>query len=144
VNPSYSSPVVTYKSVTTDAQGHLENNALSSPNNYDNYNNGVINATDYAGYQARSNVTNPAYIFAIGLGGNSTTAPPDPILMQRIANDPEGDTFNSSPYYSACASETGCSTWSGQYQGKFIYAPSSSQLTEAFLAISSQILRLNK
>ena len=83
---------MTYKSVTTDAQGHLENHALSTPNNYDNYNNGVINATDYAAYTARANVTNPAYVFAIGfLGGNSTTAPPDPILMQRIANDPEGE-----------------------------------------------------
>ena len=91
-----------------------------------------------------ANLTNPAYVFAIGLGGNSVNGPPDPILLQRIANDPNGDTFNASAYYSACALETGCSNWSGQYQGTFVYAPTSAQLSEAFIKISSQILRLAK
>lgn len=133
-----------YKSgITTDAKGHITQSG-SSPANWTNYHNAVLNATDNAAYTARANTTNPAYVFAIGLGGNSTTGPPDPILMQRMANDPNGDTFNASPYYSACASETGCVTYPSQYQGTFIYSPSVAELSEAFLKISSQILRLNK
>ncbi len=136
-------PSNAYKSVTTDGYGHVLQSG-SSPTNWTNYHNAVLNATDNAAYVARSNATNPAYVFAIGLGGNSVTGPPDPVLMQRIANDPSGDTFNASPYYSDCANETGCITNSSQYQGTFVYTPSSSQLTQAFLQISSQILRLNK
>ena len=132
-NPAYA-----YKSVTQDAQGHV------TQNGWTNYHNAVLNATDNAAYRARANGTNPAYVFAIGLGGNSATGPPDPILMQRIANDPDGDTFNGTPYYSPCATETGCVTDPSQYQGTFVYSPNSSQLTQAFLQISSQILRLNK
>lgn len=136
-------PSNAYKSVTLDAQGHVTQSG-SNPANYTNYHNAAINITDNSAYVARANPTIPAYVFAIGLGGNSTGGPPDPILMQRMANDPTGDTFNATPYYSACAQETGCITYPSQYQGQFIYAPSSAQLNSAFLAISSQILRLNK
>jgi hypothetical protein len=128
-NPSNS-----YKSVTMDAQGHI------SPNSWSNYHNAVLNATDNAAYVVRANPTIPAYVFAIGLGGNSATGPPDPILMQRIANDPGEDQFNASPAYPACPA---CAT-AGQFTGKFVYSPSSAELNSAFLVISSQILRLNQ
>ena len=127
-----------YKSVTTDANGHILNNGWT------NFHNAALNATDNSAYVARANTTDPAYVFAIGLGGNSVSGPPDPILLQRMANDPTGDTFNASAYYDPCASETGCVTYSGQLQGTFIYAPSSAELASAFLKISSQILRLAK
>ncbi len=112
LNPS----AYTYNSVTTDTQGHIKNTGWT------NYHAAVMNATDNAAYQARSNASIPATVYAIGLGGNSTN-PPDPVLLQRMANDPNGDTFNASPTYSACASETGCQTWSSQPQGRFIYSP---------------------
>src|ERR1019366_7187595 len=110
------------------------------PNTWSNYHNAVLNATDNAAYVARGNATIPAYVFAIGFGGNSTGGPPDPVLLQRIANDPSGDQFNATPAYSACPT---CAT-AGQYTGKFVYAPTSAELNSAFLVISSQILRLNR
>jgi hypothetical protein len=67
--------------------------------------------------------------------------------MQRMANDPNGDTFNtgpSAPYYNACSTETGCTTSTTQPVGTFIYAPNTNNLGNAFLKLSSQILRLSK
>ena len=137
-------PSNAYQSVTTDAQGHVTQNGWS------NFHNAVLNATDNSAYVARVNSTVGAYFFVIGLGGNSATGPPDPILLQRMANDPNGDTFNTSGpddggYYWPCAQETGCVTYpSPQEQGTFIYSPNSTTLAEAFLRISSQVLRLSK
>jgi Flp pilus assembly protein TadG len=101
----------------------------------------VLNATDNAAYRARSNATLPVYVFTIGLGGNNGN-PPDPVLLQRMANDPNEDQFNNPAVFPACSSEPTCITYSSQPQGVFIYSPTSAQLGEAFLAISSQILRL--
>jgi Flp pilus assembly protein TadG len=126
----------TYKSVTTTS-GYITDTSWS------NYRNAVFNATDYAAYQARTNSTLPVYFFGIGLGGTSTNSP-DYVLMQRMANDPNGDNYNSPAKYSSCASETGCTTYSNQPQGTFIYAADTSDLGRAFLAISSQVLRLSK
>lgn len=144
LNPSY-----TYQSVTTDSYGHLtQTNA--NPTNWTNYHAGVLNATDNSAYIARTNSTIAATVFAIGLGGNSTNGPPDPVLLQRMANDPNGDEFNTTgpdaggAYYLACAQETACTTYTSQPQGTFIYAPSTTYLAEAFLRISSQVLRLSK
>lgn len=132
-------PSNAYKSVgTTDSYGHL-----TSPS-WTNFHGAALNATDNAAYNARANTTSPAYVFALGLGGNSAGAPPDPILMQRLANDPDGDTFNSPALYPACSTETGCTTYGSQLQGNYVFAPTSAQLAQAFLQISSQILRLNK
>jgi hypothetical protein len=64
--------------------------------------------------------------------------------MQRMANDPNGDNYNSPPLYSACAHETNCTTYSGQPQGTFIFSANTSSLSQAFLSISSQVLRLSK
>ena len=133
MNPSYG-----YQTVTTDGQGHITQNGWS------NYHNAVLNATENSAYQVRTNAILPAYFFAIGLGGNSALGPPDPVLLQRMANDPSGDTFNSPAQYAACASETACATFSSQPQGSFIYALNTSTLGQAFLRISSQVLRLSK
>ncbi|MGA1991485.1 MAG: VWA domain-containing protein [Bryobacteraceae bacterium] len=107
------------------------------------FHNAALNAADSAASQARTNATLPAYFFVIGLGGTSTN-PPDYVLMQRIANDPNGDNYNSPPLYSACSQETNCATSSSQPQGTFIFSSSPSQLAQAFLSISSEVLRLSK
>jgi Flp pilus assembly protein TadG len=135
---NYLNPPYTYQSVSTDAQGHI-----TSPTNWTNFQSAVLNATDYSAYQARTNPTLPAYFLAIGLGGNGSD-PPDSVLLQRMANDPNGDMFNTPATYDPCADETGCVTYSNQPQGTFIYSPDQSQLAQAFLKISSQILRLSK
>ncbi len=133
LNPS----TYSYFSVTTDAQGHVKNTGWT------NYHAGVMNATDNAAYRARSDANIPATVYVIGLGGNSTN-PPDPVLLQRMANDPNADTFNATPAYPACSTETSCETWSSQPQGKFIYSPNATSLGQAFQAIASQVLRLSK
>jgi Flp pilus assembly protein TadG len=102
----------------------------------------ALNATDNAAYNVRSNATLPVYVFAIGLGGNNGN-PPDPILLQRMANDPNADQFNNPPVFPACSTESSCITYANQPQGIFIYSPTSAQLGQAFLSISSQILRLS-
>jgi Flp pilus assembly protein TadG len=102
----------------------------------------ALNATDNSAYNIRSNATLPAYVFVIGLGGNNGN-PPDPVLLQRMANDPNEDQFNNPPVYPACSTEATCVSYASQPQGQFIYAPTAAQLGQAFLAISSQILRLS-
>ena len=110
---------------------------------WQSFHNAALNATDNAAYQARTNATLPAYFFVIGLGGTSAN-PPDYVLMQRIANDPNGDNYNSPALYSACSLEANCTTYSGQPQGNFIFSSSPSSLSQAFLSISSEVLRLSK
>jgi len=132
LNPPY-----TYLTVTTDASGHIK------ANSYTTYHNAVLNATDYAAYQARTNATLPVYFFGIGLGG-TTTSPPDYVMMQRLANDPNGDNYNTPALYQPCAQETNCVTYPDQPQGTFIFSSSPSSLSQAFLSISSQVLRLSK
>jgi Flp pilus assembly protein TadG len=127
-----------YLTVSTDAHGHI----LQS--NWTNYHNAVMNATDNSAYLARTNATLPAAVYAIGLGGNSSTGPPDPVLLQRMANDPNGDLYNSPATYVACASATNCQTFSSQPQGTFVYAPTATNLGQAFQSIASQVLRLSK
>lgn len=107
----------------------------------------AFNAADSAATTARTYNSNlPVYFFGLGLGGNGAN-PPNYVLMQRMANDPNGDTFNtgpSAPYYNACSTETGCTTSTTQPVGTFIYAPNTNNLGSAFLKLSSQILRLSK
>jgi Flp pilus assembly protein TadG len=102
----------------------------------------ALNATDNSAYNVRANPTLPAYVFVIGLGGNSGSQP-DPILLQRMANDPNGDQLNNPPLYPACSTEPSCISYPSQPQGTFFFAPTPAQLGQAFLAISSQILRLS-
>jgi Flp pilus assembly protein TadG len=132
LNPSYA-----YQSVTMSGT-HVTQSGWS------NFHNAVLNATDYSAYQARTNATLPVYFFAVGLGGNSALGPPDPVLMQRMANDPNGDNYNVPPLYQPCAQETNCITYTAQPQGTFIFSASAASLSQAFLSISSQVLRLSK
>jgi Flp pilus assembly protein TadG len=127
----------TYLGVTTDGQGHVLDNGWT------NFHNGVMNATDNSAYRARSNADIPATVYAIGLGGNSTN-PPDPVLLQRMANDPNPDLFNTPSTYVSCAAASNCRTFSSQPQGRFVYSPTSSVLGTAFQNIASQVLRLSK
>jgi Mg-chelatase subunit ChlD len=129
-----------YKSVT------MNGTHVSTTGGWTNFHNAALNATDNAAYRARvgatlgNGQTLDASFFGIGLGGNSTT-PPDYVLMQRMANDPNGDADG---LYPACASAPGCITYNTQHQGQFIFAPSSSELEGAFEKIAAQILRLSK
>jgi Flp pilus assembly protein TadG len=102
----------------------------------------ALNATDNSAYNVRNNATLPAYVFVVGLGGNAGSQP-DPILLQRMANDPNGDQLNNPALYPACSSEPSCISYPSQPQGTFYFAPTPAQLGQAFLAISSQILRLS-
>ena len=131
LNPSYG-----YLPVTLTGS-HLVSN------NWQTLLNAAFNATDNAAYRARTNATIPAYFFVIGLGGTDVN-PPNYVLLQRVANDPNADNFNTPPLYGACASEANCATYSTQPQGTFIFSSSPSALGQAFLSISSQVLRLSK
>jgi Flp pilus assembly protein TadG len=136
-----------YQTVTlTSDSKHIANSG------YTNYRAGAQNAADNAAYNARQGYDLPspntstvmqASIFIIGLGG-SGGSPPDPILMQRMANDPNGDEFNTTPQFSACSAEPTCVTYSSQPQGLLVYSNSPSEWSEGFLTLSSQILRLSK
>ncbi len=140
---------------------HVSANPGSTPSNctagtasYCNFHNAAENAADNAAYNARAGVAFPspnssstlqATVYVVGLGYGSAGAPsPDPILMQRIANDPNGDQINSTPLYAACSTESTCVTYSAQPQGEFIYSSNPADWGAAFLQIASQILRLSR
>src|SRR5665213_1070343 len=112
---------------------------------WSNYHNAALNATDNAAYNARSNADLPATMFVIGLGGNTGGGPPiDHTLLQRIANDPAADAFNSPQAYTSCATTVNCVNYPNQPQGTYIYSSDANELRSAFLRLSSQILRLSK
>ena len=138
------SPTNEYQSLAlTNLNGVNVNNMTGNVNtDWPNAHAAALNATDNAAYNARANPTLPVYFFVIGLGGNNGN-PPDPILLQRMANDPNADQFNNPPVFPACSTEPTCISYSSQPQGVFIYSPTSAQLGQAFLSISSQILRLS-
>jgi Flp pilus assembly protein TadG len=129
-------------SLTTLNGVSINNLTGTASTDWPNTHAAALNATDNAAYNARSNATLPAYVFTIGLGGNDGN-PPDPVLLQRMANDPNADQFNNPAVFPACSTEATCVNYPSQPQGVFIYAPTSAQLGQAFLAISSQILRLS-
>jgi hypothetical protein len=151
-----------YRSVINYTDGiHVHANPGSSPSycpagtaSYCNFHNAAENAADYAAYNARNGVAFPspnasatlqATIYVVGLGYGAVGAPaPDPVLLQRIANDPNGDQINSTALYAACSTESTCVTYPAQPQGEFIYSSSPTAWGSAFLQIASQILRLSK
>ncbi len=135
-------PSNAYKPVTMQS-GHVKFDYYSTTDNWTNYHNGALNAADNAAYRVRSNSGFPIYMFVIGLGGQGSD-PPDYTLLQRMANDSRGDTFNNPPLYSDCASTTGCVNYTDQPQGTFVFSTNQSQLKQAFLQLSSQILRLSE
>jgi Flp pilus assembly protein TadG len=137
-------PTGAYLSVTMSGT-HVANSG------YTNFHNAAQNAADNAAYQVRNGfgllspnvgTTLQAYIYAVGLGGTVGT-PPDYILMQRMTNDASGDNYNSPALYSACSAEATCVHYSSQPQGSFIFSSTPSVWAQAFLQISSQILRLS-
>ena len=147
INPSNS-----YQSVTLTS-GHLalSSNHLASTD-WQAVHYAALNATDNSAYNARTNTTLPATFFVVGLGGDGGD-PPDNVLLQRMANDPNGDDYNTPANYSPCAQETGCLTYTPVKQsngtilnptGTYVYSPDASNLGSAFLKISSQVLRLSQ
>ena len=137
-------PTNEYQSLNlTTVNGQQVNNLTgNAATDWPNTHAAALNATDNAAYNARANATLPVYVFTIGLGGNDGN-PPDPVLLQRMANDPNADQFNNPAVFPACSTEASCINYPNQPEGTFIYAPTSAQLGQAFLAISSQILRLS-
>ncbi len=137
------SPSNAYQSVQVSG-GHVRfDSGWSTTQKWNNYHAAALNATDNAAYRARSNANLPVYMFVIGLGGQGTD-PPDYTLMQRIANDPRGDNFNTPSLYGTCASNSNCVNYPSQPQGNFVFSTNQSQLRQAFLQLSSQILRLSQ
>jgi Flp pilus assembly protein TadG len=139
VNPTNNYQTITTSTVNGATVVNLSGNAQTD---WPNTHAAALNATDNAAYNARNNATLPVYVFTIGLGGNDGN-PPDPILLQRMANDPNEDQYNNPPVFAACSAEPTCVNYPNQPQGVFIYSPTSAELGQAFLAISSQILRLS-
>lgn len=151
-----------YVPVTNYSDGiHVSAAPSSAPSNcsagtasYCNFRNAAENASDNAAYNARVGVAFPspnassnlqATIYVVGLAYGATNSPaPDPILLQRMANDPNGDQINSTPLYAACSTESSCVYYPSQPEGEFIYSSSPSAWGTAFLQIASQILRLSK
>ncbi len=139
VNPSNA-----YQTGITMNGSHLKfDSTMTSAQLWTNFWKASLNAADNAAYRARANATLPANVFVIGLGGQGAD-PPDYTLMQRIANDPLGDQYNTPTLYNACASQPGCVNYPSQPQGRFIFSSDSTKLKQAFLALSSQILRLSR
>jgi Flp pilus assembly protein TadG len=130
-----------YSSVTMNGTRVKFDSTMSSTDKWTNFRHGATNATDNAAYRARANTTLPATVMVIGLGGQSTTASPDYTLMQRMANDTQGDP---SGLYPPCASNASCVHYNTQFSGSFVYAPDTSRLGTAFLKIASQVLRLSR
>ena len=128
-----------------DAKGRLDFTVGTANQKWQRYHNAALNATDNAAYRARTNGTIPATMFVIGLGGNNGGGPPiDHTLLQRIANDPAADGFNSPAAYNACATTPNCVNYLDQPQGTYIFSVDHTELKSAFLKLSSQILRLSK
>jgi Flp pilus assembly protein TadG len=110
-------PANEYQSLTlTSGYNNLTNTASTD---WPNTHAAALNATDNAAYNVRTNSTLPAYVFTIGLGGNNGN-PPDPVLLQRMANDPNADRFNNPAVYSACSTEATCVSYANQPQGQFL------------------------
>lgn len=115
-----------YRAVSTSG-GHI------SPVSMTQIRAAAFNGVDSAGTRIRTNSTVPAYVFSVGF-----TSSVDHTLLQRIANDPSwiGTT--------ACSASGQCVVNSGQPQGTYVFAATTSDLVPAFLSLSSQILRLSR
>ncbi len=84
------------------------------------------NLADNTATRIRTDATLTPFIYTLGLGGTSSE-PIDHDLLRRIANDPASPTYTST-----------------QPTGIYVYAPTTAQLTDAFVKIASEILRLTK
>lgn len=85
------------------------------------------NITDNTAAAIRGDATFTPVIYAIGLGGTLPADPIDDTFMERISNDPRSPIYNNL-----------------QQTGKYVYAPTASQLQDAFNQIASEILRISQ
>jgi hypothetical protein len=83
------------------------------------------NISDNVATAIRNDATYTPVIYAIGLGGSSAADPIDDTFMERISNDPRSPIYNPA-----------------LQPGMYVYAPTGSQLTDAFNKIASEVLRL--
>ncbi len=93
----------------------------------------AINASDNQATTIRRNTTLRPYIYTIGLSGDGAVDQyPDPLLLMKMANDPNLASNGSAglAFYNAQR---------GQPQGLFANAPDASQLAVAFDTIARQI-----
>jgi len=126
-----------YKSTVIMNGTHLKFDSSQTTNQkWQNYHDATLNAADNAAYRARANTTIKPTVFVIGLGNTV-----DHTLLQRVANDPKGDIGG---LYTDCATNSACVLYDTQYSGTYIYAPTSAELRQKFLELSSQILRLSQ
>ncbi len=86
----------------------------------------AFNAADSQAYKIRNDTTYNPIIYTIGLQGNETMAIYQD-FMERVANDSRASNYDSS-----------------RPEGQFILATDTSQLSQAFQQVASQILRLSK
>jgi hypothetical protein len=87
--------------------------------------NASVNAADSQGLKIRQSTTIPNIrIFSIGLG-NDPNNPVQSDFLERVANDPRASNFDSN--YPA---------------GTYVYAPQSTDISDAFAQVASAILHL--
>ena len=86
----------------------------------------AFNAADSQAYKIRNDTTYNTIVYTIGLQGNEPMAIYQD-FMERMANDPRASNYDST-----------------RPQGQFILANDTSQLSQAFQQVASQILRLSK
>ncbi len=84
------------------------------------------NAADNAASRIRADTTFNIVIFSLGLGG-TVAEPLDYDFLRRVANDPQSSSYDST-----------------RPAGHFYYAADITQLSAAYQAIASQILRLSE
>jgi Flp pilus assembly protein TadG len=84
----------------------------------------AYNAADHAAWRIRSDTALNPIIYVIGLGGTGGAETFDSELMTRIANDGDPRLQPDRP------------------RGLYVYSPTTQELTNAFLRIASEILRL--
>jgi Flp pilus assembly protein TadG len=124
-------PVGAYKPVTlTNGRIAVTGNTTTD---WTNAHNAALNATDNSAYRARTNANLPVYVFTVGF-----TSSVDDVLLQRMANDP---SWLTDP---ACVNSGACVNDQTQPQGKYVFAANTQELTQAFMSLASQALRLSK
>jgi Flp pilus assembly protein TadG len=84
------------------------------------------NAADSAASRIRADTTFNIVIFSLGLGGTDAE-PLDLDFLRRVANDPQSSSYNAA-----------------RPAGHFYYAADITQLSAAYQAVASQILRLSQ
>jgi hypothetical protein len=95
-----------------------------------NLENAGINTLDNAAQNARAAATTaniPYVVYTIGLNPTSAYGSVNQELLRRVANDPASAVYQTT-----------------YTPGKFYYVPSSGELSQAFAAIASDILRIAK